>query len=466
MMQIKISNHIEIREADIPYLIIKRIKNDLSIKNPEYQQCLKFGYSTDGKPEIIKLFSIKDGVLILPRGYGGVLIQYLRDSSGTKFSLIDNRLTLPEVDFGSKIELRGYQEAAVSALVQCKQGGVCAPCGSGKTIIMLESMARIRQPALWITHSKELAEQAIERACDALNLLRTEIGVIGDGKFSIGDRLTVGLIQTLAKADINEFSERFGSIFVDEAHHLAAKSFYYTIDQFPSMYRIWASATPERSDGLTKMVFAAAGRIVHTIDQSQVPTIIPRLEVIETDYQGFTDNAYTKIISDLIKNKSRNQLIVDTVVRESAGNYSLVLSDRVDHLDILKRMLTKTLPKLRIEILTGSMKKKDRSDVMGRVNNRQVDILLATQLAREGLDIKHLNRLFLATPKQSGSAVQQEVGRVMRPEIGKNDAIVFDFWDVENPILKSQFWKRREVYRKIGMVSKDWTPSSRQVKQA
>ncbi|MNI82063.1 hypothetical protein D3C73_1387370 [compost metagenome] len=108
------------------------------------------------------------------------------------------------------------------------------------------------------------------------------------------------------------------------------------------------------------------------------------------------------------------------------------------------------------------MKKKERSDVMERTKNRQVDILLATQLAREGLDIVHLNRLFLATPKRAAGAVQQEVGRVMRPAIGKTEALVFDFWDSKNPILKSQFWKRREVYRKIGM---DYQPGQRYVAQ-
>lgn len=395
----------------------------------------------------------------MPRGYS-VLLKYLRDS-GTKYNLVDNRLILPRVDFGSSIELRDYQEAAVSALVQCKQGGVCSPCGSGKTIIMLEAMARIGQPALWITHSKELAEQVIERACSVFSLPNSEIGMIGSGQFKIGDRLTVGLIQTLTKADIDDFSNRFGAVFVDEGHHVAAKSFFNTIGQFPAMYRIWASATPERSDGLTKMVFAAAGRIVHTIEQSQVPTIIPQLRVIETDYSGRTDE-YVKIIRDLIKDKDRNQLIVDVITQEAAGNYSLVLSDRIDHLTTLKRMLKKALPKMSVEILTGTLKKQEREDVMWRLKTRQIDILLATQLAREGLDIKHLNRLYLCCPKKSGAAVEQEIGRIMRPETGKTDAVVYDFWDVENPILKSQFWPRREVYRKIGMVSKNWSPSFRQ----
>lgn len=454
--RIKVSHQIEIMMKRIPPLILKRIKQELTLPNPNYEQALRYGRDTRKTSEVIELYRIEGDLLILPRGYGGKLLKYLRDSN-TSYFLQDQRVTLPKVDFHSRIQLRNYQEAAVSQLIKWKQGRIVAPCGAGKTMIMLEAMARIGQPSLWVTHTKELADQVIERASAVFQITPDEIGMIGDGKFSIGDRLTVSLIQTLSKADMDEFKDRFGAIFVDEAHHLAARSFFYPIGQFPALYRLWVSATPERADGLTAMVFAAGGNIVHTIDQSDVPTVIPKLQVIETNYIC-SEFDYVKIITGLIHNSERNDLIVDTIEEHAAGNYSLVLSDRTEHLQILMEMLKDRLPHLTIEVLTGTMKKKQRSDVMDRVKNKEVHILLATQLAREGLDIVHLNRLFLATPKKAAGAVQQEVGRVMRPAPGKEEAIVYDFWDNKNPILKSQFWKRREVYRKIGM---DWEPGQR-----
>jgi superfamily II DNA or RNA helicase len=452
-MKILISHQMELKERDIPPLILKRIKHELTLENPDYQQAVKFGYSLDGKPEFIELFQKDGDRIIIPRGYGGKLLRYLQNSC-TEYELVDQRLQLPKVDFHSKIQLRNYQESAVSALVSWRQGGVVAPCGSGKTMIMLEAMARIQQPALWVTHTKELVDQVIARACSAFDITKAEIGIIGAGKFTIGDRLTVALIQTLSKTDLEQIVDKFGAVFIDEAHHLAARSFFYPLGQFPALYRLWVSATPNREDGLTQMVYAAGGSVVHTILQSEVPTVIPKLEVIETNYQCNEDE-YVHIIGDLIRDAERNRLIVRTIAGEAGGNYSLVLSDRTEHLDILKAQLHAALPNLNIEILTGSMRKKQREAVMSRVQNREVDILLSTQLAREGLDIKHLNRLFLATPKKAAGAVQQEVGRIMRPEEGKGEAVVYDFWDSRQPILKSQFWKRREVYKKIGM---DWQP--------
>lgn len=360
---------------------------------------------------------------------------------------------LPKVDFNSRIQPRDYQEKAIRKLISWRQGGVVAPCGAGKTMVMLEAMARIGQPSLWVTHTKELAEQVIDRACEVFDITKEEIGFIGDGRFTVGNRLTVALIQTLSKADLEQITHKFGAVFIDEAHHMAAKSFFHPIGQFPALYRIWVSATPEREDGLTDMVFAAGGPIVHTIEQKDVPTIIPDLRVIKTEYQS-TKDEYVHIIADLINNRKRNQLIVDTIAQQVEGNYSLVLSDRVEHLKILKDLLEDSLVDKTVAILTGSMKKKERASVMERVQNKQIDILLATQLAREGLDIKHLNRLYLVTPKKAAGAIIQEVGRIMRPVEGKTDAIVYDFYDEGHGILKNQFWKRWKIYRDLGMEHK------------
>ncbi len=114
-------------------------------------------------------------------------------------------------------------------------------------------------------------------------------------------------------------------------------------------------------------------------------------------------------------------------------------------------MIKEKLPGIVAEVLTAKKKTKERERIMDAAKAQQVDILLATQLAREGLDLPHLNRLFLCTPKRAAGAVQQEVGRIMRPAPDKQDAVVYDFWDRGSPFLKAQFWRRRDVYRQLGM---------------
>ncbi len=449
MLTIKVNSNIELDPAELPGFLMQKIKEDMTLPNPAFVNAERLGFWTGGMDREIMLYRYSGDNLILPRGYGPELVKLPRER-GIPFKLEDRRLTLPPVNFNSRIKLRDYQEPAVKALVKMRQGGIAAPCGSGKTEMLLEAMARIGQPSLWICHTYELLNQTLERACIAFDMEPGAIGIIADGKVTVGKKLTLALIQTLHKADLEELTGRFGAISIDEAHHLAAQTFFETVNSFPALYRLWASATPERQDGLTGMVFAAGGPIVYDIGNEDLPTITPKLVVVETDYNGHDEN-YTRLVTDVISNERRNRLIVSTLAKEAQGNYSLVLSDRIAHLHTLEGMIKEKLPGLTVEVLTAKKSAKERERIMEAAKAGQVDILLATQLAREGLDFPHLNRLFLCTPKRAAGAVQQEVGRIMRPAPDKQDAVVYDFWDSCSPFLKAQFWRRRDVYRKLGM---------------
>lgn len=433
---------------DVPEELRQVLVCALTLDNPDYKKVVRYGFRTDNIPPRIRLYRCPTDTLILPRGMTQTVIRYLK-THNIPFNIDDKRLIMPKVEFKSYIKLRDYQQTAVNKMLKQTQGFLVSPCGSGKTVMMIEMMARIKQPTLFIVHQKELMEQIINTAEELTDVTKEEIGIIGAGKKSIGKRMTVATIQTLNKMDLTELTDQFGAVFVDEAHHVAAKTFYDVITQFKGCYRFAVSATPERSDGLTQMVFSCTAGIVHEITQEDVPTIIPRLKTVKTPFSSLSED-YSYIVKSLIHNKERNQFIVDCIKKEAPNNYSLVLSDRVEHLKIVKEMIEKELPNLRVEILTGNVSKAKRKKLMEEARAQKIDILLATQLAREGLDIPHLNRLFLIYPKKSPASVQQEVGRVMRPFEGKENAVVFDFID-NNGILYGQFNKRKSVYKKIGM---------------
>ena len=450
--KITVSNDIKIQSDTLPGLIKQAIAYDLTLDNPAYLQAERMNRYSGHIDEYIHLYRQEDNLLILPRGHIYRLLKLLK-TAAQNYEIDDQRLILHCVDFHSKIKPRPYQVPAIEKLVKFGNGGLVGGCGSGKTEIMLEVIARLRQPALWVTHSKELLEQVIERALKCFDgMTRDEIGIIADGKVSIGERLTVSLVQTLSKVGLENITGKFGAVFIDEGHRIGAQSFQVPIGQFPARYRIWCSATPDREDGLTGMVLASGGDILYTINDSDLPTVTPQLRIIETAYIGFIDvEDYAGMMSLLIRNNDRNRLIIDTITREAQNHYSLVLSDRIEHLDILKVMLEDKLPKMVIEILNGQLPKKQRAIIMERTRDKKINILLATQLAREGLDLPHLDRLFLVSPKKAGGATQQEIGRIMRPCGNKPDAIVFDFWDTGNPVFKAQFWKRKEIYEKLGI---------------
>lgn len=91
----------------------------------------------------------------------------------------------------------------------------------------------------------------------------------------------------------------------------------------------------------------------------------------------------------------------------------------------------------------------------------QVDILFATaQLVQEGLDLPNLCCGHLAMPKRgdtggskNGASVEQAIGRLMRPDPKTPDkkAIWFDYVDYNVGVLRSQYYSRRSVYKRLGL---------------
>lgn len=449
MLNITIDNMIRIRAAEINHYpeLKAKIQNDLTLDNPAYISALKRGVRPWRIPRHIKLWRYKDGFVGLPRGYLDTLLEGIGTQSVLPIKLNFETVTLLKVVFNSTIELRPYQDAVISSIVT-NQGVICGPCGCGKTQIGLEIIARKQQPALWICHTKELLEQTVSRAAECLVLDRKEIGVIGDGTSRMGDRLTVGLVQSLVKMELPV--EKFGLIMVDEIHHAPSYTFDKVIQQFPAAYRYGLTATPERADGMTKAMFAVMGPLLCEITRDAVPTVTPRIEIVYTGCKA-AGGTYTEILDYLVKNTYRNELITDVIAQNAANNFCLVLSERIEHLLAIEEILNTRLPHARKAVITGQMGKRKRQEIMEAALQGKIDILLATQLAREGLDIPHLNRLFLVTPKRARGAVQQEIGRIMRPCDGKVDAVVFDFVD-DCKMLLSQFRERKKVYKELGMV--------------
>lgn len=448
-MKITVSNTIQLEENQLPKSLKERIELDLTFTNPLYQQQLLFSKRRPTAPKHIYAYEKKSSLLLLPRGYLDQL-QLLLDINKVKYKIVDEAVSLSKVHVKPDVKLRDYQEKAINALLKSEQGGLVAPCGAGKTIMMLGLMAKIEQPTLWIVHKLSLANEVIEKACNFYGFTNEEIGFIGNGKFKVGKRLTIGIIQTLSRRDLTEIKDKFGLILVDEAHHLPAETFYKTINQFPAKYRYWCTATPDREDDLTNMLYYGGGPILHTVERHELPTITPDVIVFKTSFNQVIEN-HTKTVKAMVQDENRNRVIVDTISKEiKTGNFHLVLSQRIDHLEILQEILQDLHPQLTIEVFHSNT--KNGIEVMRRAKNKEIDILLATsQIAQEGLDIPHLNRLYLVTPKKATGTVEQEVGRIMRPSECKKDAIVYDFWDYRCPMVSKQFWNRRKVYHKLNM---------------
>jgi superfamily II DNA or RNA helicase len=379
------------------------------------------------------------------------LILFMCKEMGLPYQVIDKRRALPEVDFNFAGILKGYQDEAVKEVLSRDFNVLQAPTGSGKTVMAMAAITERRQPALVIVHSKELLSQWQQRIEAFLDIPRDEIGQIGNGKMKIGEKITVGIINSIYPV-ADEIRENFGHIIVDECHRCPSRTFTKAVTAFDCKYMLGLSATPYRRDGLTKLIGWHLGRQV-AVDPAALTEddVIQNIEVVirETYFSTNRDASeeYTRVLSELTEDEGRNRLIVKDVIKEAsnAGGVCLVLTDRKEHCHVLQDMLSNK--GMFADVLTGSICNGDRTAIVERLNSGDVSILIATgQLIGEGFDCKELSTLFLATPIKFDGRLRQYLGRILRPAAGKNKAKIYDYVDKRIPVLAASAKARQKVY--------------------
>lgn len=437
----------------MPSEIMMPIYQELTLKNPAYIEAIKFQRSTKSIPSEIKLFKQTDNYIRLPRGYLFHLIKKLK-AANIPYGYKDQTHSI-ELDFPEATgDLRTYQKEAILKALKYRQGVIISPCGSGKTVMGIFFLAIASQRTLWITHTKDLMYQTIEQIGKFLSFPIDTIGKIGDGKKEIGEKVTVGLVQSLIKFDKDILNNYFGTIIIDEAHRVPSKTFQEIVEGSKAKYRLGLTATPNRKDGLEAVLYHVVGQTVYQITEADLLTenriLIPNVKKIYTKFQCFQSD-YLELIKQLITSAERNQLIIKTIketLKES--EVALLLSSRVAHCSLLQQLVRESIPSLKVALLTGKVSKQGRTIVIEKARNGEVNLIIATQVADEGLDIPNLNKLFLATPSRSKSKVKQQIGRIMRNVQAKETPVVYDFIDSKVPVLRRHGNIRNVVYHELG----------------
>ena len=449
-LKITIKNNL--RLTAIPPHLRETLIARLRFKNPKYQENLRMKRWNRGVPSELKFYQNVRGGLWIPRGFIRQLLEVCRKQH-TPYIIDDQRRSLPAVDMVFQGQLRAFQQKAVDRMLVKDFGTLNAPTGSGKTIMALYMLARRRQPALVIVHTKDLAAQWSAQIERFLGIPPDEIGLIGGGKKTLGTKITVALVQSLYKC-ADETAQHIGHLVVDECHRAPSRTFTDAVTEFDCRYMLGLSATPWRRDNLSNLIFWHLGDMHHQVDKDHLIRSgdVLRAEVVfrKTDFKPYSDpvTEYSKMLSELTANDDRNRLIAVDVAAE-ARNHSgicLVLSDRKRHCESLRALL-KYKYGIGSEILTGDVHARQREDVRIRLQRGEIKILIATgQLIGEGFDCPDLTTLFLATPVRFSGRIIQYLGRILRPAPGKDRGRVYDYVDVNvEPLVKAARY-RKKVY--------------------
>jgi len=438
----------EIEIFDCGGAAMREIKTRLTLPNPRYIGAVKAGKKPFGIPKVLEYYTAHgDTGLTIP---GGCMQMALTaaDRAGEAVDAETQLQTLPEVNYTFRGDLRLYQLAALAQVTRQDFGVLEAPTGSGKTVMGCYAIAQRRQPALITVHNKMLQAQWVEAVQRFLGI---EAGTIGGGKpRHMSSPVIVAIINSLSKcADV--LDEDIGHLVADECHRVVSPVWWHTIKHFGCRYRLGLSATPYRRDGLTDAIGWALGPTTTVERELLVRSghVLPtEVEQVGTDFVTDIDPSehYQAVISAVVTDGDRNRQIVDQAASACADGLVLVLSDRVEHLEMINYH-TRTGGGV---MLHGQLGAAARRDAEAKIAAGKAPVILATtQLVGEGFNLPAASTAILATPIKWSGRLLQAIGRVLRPAPGKTHGRIIDLCDWNVPILANGARARARVYREL-----------------
>jgi len=446
-LNISLNNNVRLSRNGLTPTLINFLKEELNFANSEFFIKKKSGRNTFETTRYFKLVEEMESEIFIPRGFIGKLLRFCKESQ-IEFEFVDERKLKPSITFAFNAALRNHQLDVIKTVSKKDFGVIVAPPGSGKTVIGLKIIADKRQPALIIVHRKQLLEQWTERVETFLGIPKRDIGVIGQGKSKIGKEITVATIQSLPK-QMESVQNQFGTIIVDECHHVPAETFRNTIEKLQAYYLYGLTATPFRKYSDGKMIFTHLGEIIANIQPTEIENfkqakIIIRNTELDVPYNSKTDSfeAFSKI---LVHDTARNKLILEDVKTElNQGKKAVIITERKEHIDTLYLFLKQSYEVIALSGEDSETSKKAKWKILQEGN---FQVLITTgQYFGEGTDLQNINCLFLVYPFSFEGKLIQYIGRVQRSEINPT---IYDYRDYKIDYLNKLFLKRNTYYRKI-----------------
>ena len=458
-----IENQIYIKKLKLLPNEITYLKRLASFTNPKFYELQKLRmpifYKTT--PRIISCFEEDDRFLILPRGCLEK-IKEICEKSNVKLIIKDKREKGIETEYNFIGKLNKKQENAMNELITHETGVLCATTGFGKTVIGANIISKLKTNTLVIVNRNNLLEQWKERLSYFLDTNKKEIGQCGASKEKLNGKLDVASFQALFKKDnIEEIVKNYGLVIVDECHHVAAFSFEKVLKAIRSKYVYGLTATPTRKDGWHKIIYMQCGDIrvrVSNKELKQNKEMEHTVIVKKTNYKYIPTEERDKIqiseiLSDMCHNVFRNSLIIEDIGKcISEGRIPIVLTERVEHLNILREQLEyMNVPVVIYKGNMGKKKTKEIQDILKEAdeNNKSRIILATSSSIGEGFDDSRLDTLFLTMPVSWKGRIIQYVGRLHREHEDKEKVIVYDYLD-NMKVLEKMYNRRIKGYKIAG----------------
>ena len=361
-------------------------------------------------PIVFKTFRyVREGLVSLPMGR--------EDLIPSDYEIVDKRV-VNEIEHPEfKFDLRPSQQAVYDEVQD--NSIINAWVSWGKTFTGLAIAGKLGQKTLVVTHTTNLRNQWEKEVKKCFGYTA---GRIGSGQCNIDAPIVCGNIQTLYRR-MDDIKKEFGTIILDEMHHVSSPTFTRIIDEMPCRYKIGLTGTLERKDGRHVVFRDYFGSNVMKPPKENY--LVPKIDIYKTDIR-FLDGSYTpwaERINHLTRDAEYVHGVAMTAARYAAeGHKVLVVSDRVAFLKNCAALVGD-----KAVSITGDMDFAEREETMDMIR-KDKQILFGTQsIFSEGISINELSCLVLGTPVNNDPLLTQLIGRIIRKIDGKKQPVVVDF---------------------------------------
>ena len=382
-------------------------------------------------PIIIKNMGVvRAGLVTLPIGR--------MDLIPNDYEIVDKRIEIPIEPLDFRFTLRDSQQSVYDEV----QGSciINAWVSWGKTFTALAIANKLAQKTLIVTHTLALRGQWEK---EVQKVFGVTAGVIGSGKFDIDSPFVVGNVQTLYR-NIDKITKEFGTIILDEMHHVSSPTFTRIVDASRAKNKIGLTGTLQRKDGRHVVFRDYFSSTVFKPPKENYLT--PSVDIINSGIRFMDGNVdwATRVNSLAFDWEYQNMIAMLAANYAARGHKVLVVADRVDFLKSCARLVGDNAI-----CVTGDIPHEQRAEMVKEIFTDK-DVLFGTQsIFSEGISLDCLSCLILGTPINNEPLLTQLIGRVIRMYDGKQQPKVVDI-NLHGRTARKQASARRGYYMRQG----------------
>ena len=348
---------------------------------------------------------------------------------------VDDRIPLSrgervEIGLSGTFLARDYQESAVNSFLGNGERGtgfgtIVLPCGSGKTIVGILAMAKLKTRTLILCPNVQSVHQWIREIRTKTDIADDMIGEYsGDVKEMKPITVSTYQILTYRKPGTEEYAHfsllrdgRWGFIIYDEVHMLPAPVFRITAE-LQSIYRLGLTATLIREDGREDEVFSLVGPKRYDSPWSELAQRgyiaeaycheirVPLMEEDEVGYALASKREKYRIASV----NSRKLDIVEGLVQKHSEDSIIIIGQYIEQLEEVGKRFS-------WPIVTGKTSNKVRDEIYQKFRNKEIRVLIVSKVANFAIDLPDCSvAIQISGTFGSRQEEAQRLGRILRPK--------------------------------------------------